>query len=588
MPDPTPSAVPITIAVTGHRDPADPDAVARALDEVLGAIAARFPNTPLQALSPLAQGSDRLFAQAALDRGLPLDVVLPLPQATYAHDFPESCDEFRTLLARARDVAVLPYVPGVDPNAAAIAGLDRDVQYAQVGLHVARHAQILIALWDGQPARGLGGTGQIVHVRIHGRTQLEKQHPGVALLSQINADSSPLDRPDVGVVCWIRIRRAQQSPTQGESAVLPPQWAIDGSGKWHATLPEGKSARDSALAHLHALDEYNHAVAKHLHTDATARPFDTPGAAAELGHNSALVARLHSQHLAADALATASMQDVRRQFRTIFFLAAGMTAAFEIWAHLWPSWSMLALYVALIALIGWRIHRLRRTEAHERAVDWRVLAEGLRVQTFWAASGLNDLVSRHYMRRHGPALQWVRTALSGVLPVPPEPTQAAGAVVLDHWVEAQRAYYTRRVARFGTLLRRLLGISRGLYGLAIAAAVLVLLALIPGIELFTSEDLHHHAWIIVALGLLPAWSGLLAGYAEFAGYKDQSREYRRLGELFHAAAQIATPIIPQVPEDLSARQTFQRVVLDLGIEALREQADWALLHKSHEIEIPKG
>ena len=38
----------------------------------------------------------------------------------------------------------------------------REKQYAWVGAYVAEHADILFAIWDGKPARGVGGTGQVV------------------------------------------------------------------------------------------------------------------------------------------------------------------------------------------------------------------------------------------------------------------------------------------------------------------------------------------------------------------------------------------------------------------------------------------
>ena len=38
----------------------------------------------------------------------------------------------------------------------------RTHRYACAGAYIVKHCDVLIALWDGQPARGLGGTGQLV------------------------------------------------------------------------------------------------------------------------------------------------------------------------------------------------------------------------------------------------------------------------------------------------------------------------------------------------------------------------------------------------------------------------------------------
>lgn len=577
-------ALPITIAVTGHRDPANPQAVKRAIDEILALLEARFAHTPLQALSPLAEGADRLFAEVALDRGIPLDVILPLRQEVYERDFPASIDTFRALLARAREIGTLEAVEGHEDAAGSAGGISRDLHYAQAGLHVASHSQILIALWDGGVARGVGGTAQVVSARLEGWFRMEHV-AGAEKFAQFG-EPSPIDQPETGVVCWLKIRRSHHDEERAAD-VEAPQWAIDPHG-WHKVLPQRGSTHGTSLAHLDELDEYNQAVTTQLRSLERSEWIDAAQKSPDVAGHSALVSRLYGRHLAADALATQTMQDARRRFAVIFGLAGLMAAAFELWAHVLPSYLMLLTYIVILGMIGVLIWRLRRTEAHEHAVDWRVLAEGLRVQTFWVVSGLPDQVSRHYMRRHGPILQWVRTALSGVLPVPPDCAQAGGSAVLKHWIEAQRDYYAKRVNGNRARMHVLLSASRCAYWTSIAIAIGMLLATLPFVNLLRAGGSLDRGVVIVFMGLLPVLAGLLNGYVEFAGYKDQAREYGRMHQLFRTAADAALPLIAQLPGSVSARRRFQRIVRELGIEALREQADWALLHKAHEIEIPKG
>ena len=152
----TPSLV--TIGVTGHRDieagPALHQGVHRALTELLrqltpagGAVA------PLAVLSPLAEGADRIVASMALDQWhARLDAVLPLPQQEYEADFAaeSSRREFAALLRRAADVKVLPPCRS------------RTEAYVRVGRYVVDHCDALIAVWDGLPAEGPGGTAEVV------------------------------------------------------------------------------------------------------------------------------------------------------------------------------------------------------------------------------------------------------------------------------------------------------------------------------------------------------------------------------------------------------------------------------------------
>ncbi|MCU1689306.1 MAG: hypothetical protein JWN20_1234 [Jatrophihabitantaceae bacterium] len=148
----------VRIGVTGHRLLADLAAVRASVDAVLDRLllsAAPAAAVPAMVISPLAEGADRLVARAVLDRpGGALEVLLPLRVSDYLTDFatPASRAEFRELLAAARSVAV---VPGDEPSRAAA--------YERVGRAVVDGCDVLIALWDGEPGAGRGGTAEIVH-----------------------------------------------------------------------------------------------------------------------------------------------------------------------------------------------------------------------------------------------------------------------------------------------------------------------------------------------------------------------------------------------------------------------------------------
>ena len=141
------------IGVTGHRKLADIAAVEAGVDAALGAIEARFPKEPLRILSSLAEGADRIVARHVLSRpGARLVAVLPLSRADYMTDFEsqESREEFLALLAEAETVIEMPA---------------RDIRteaYEQAGRYVVEHSEVLVAVWDGLPARGRGGTAEIV------------------------------------------------------------------------------------------------------------------------------------------------------------------------------------------------------------------------------------------------------------------------------------------------------------------------------------------------------------------------------------------------------------------------------------------
>ena len=141
------------IGVTGHRKLADVAAIEAGVDAALAAIEARFPKEPLRILSSLAEGADRLVARRVLLRpGARLVAVLPLPRLDYVADFEsqQSREEFLALLGEAETVIEMP------PRES------RAEAYEEAGCWVVEHSDVLVAVWDGLPAQGRGGTAEMV------------------------------------------------------------------------------------------------------------------------------------------------------------------------------------------------------------------------------------------------------------------------------------------------------------------------------------------------------------------------------------------------------------------------------------------
>ncbi len=146
------------VGVTGHRTLPYPENAADRLTaglhnlSRLGAANAD-PPASFEVLSALAEGADRLVAGVALSQpGATLVAVLPLPHDDYVEDFhsADSRREFEALLARARLVETVPPAP------------TREAAYERAGHWIVEHSDVLVALWDGEPARGQGGTADIV------------------------------------------------------------------------------------------------------------------------------------------------------------------------------------------------------------------------------------------------------------------------------------------------------------------------------------------------------------------------------------------------------------------------------------------
>jgi hypothetical protein len=188
---PIPPRVRIRVGVTGHRGPpklpVDCEAPVRAvLDRILAVVVeegrkaddtyrACAPARPDQAAEPrhaasiqtshggaggdfviissLAEGADRLVAEAGLAAGFALEAVLPFHRADYSRDFktPDSRAAYEGLLRRASAVFELEGQTADSPRA-----------YETAGLIMLANTDLLIVIWDGQQAAGVGGTAEII------------------------------------------------------------------------------------------------------------------------------------------------------------------------------------------------------------------------------------------------------------------------------------------------------------------------------------------------------------------------------------------------------------------------------------------
>jgi hypothetical protein len=135
------------VGITGHRGLSDD--VAELVRRALRAELQTYPPEGLVGVSCIADGPDAWFARIVLDHGGRLEVVVPAIK--YRDDLPRwHHATYDGLIRQAAEV----HHTGLEASDshAHMAGSE-----ILVGL-----ADQLIAVWDGQPARGYGGTADVV------------------------------------------------------------------------------------------------------------------------------------------------------------------------------------------------------------------------------------------------------------------------------------------------------------------------------------------------------------------------------------------------------------------------------------------
>lgn len=137
------------VGFTGHRSITDQKAVADAISTTLDGIAAT--RGAMLAISSLAAGADTLFVSEVARRNIPSFLILPFPRERFRQDFePGDWLSVAPLMERAAHVEE-------------VRGSQSDEEaYMEAGVRIVDQADVVIAVWDGNPTGGLGGTGDVV------------------------------------------------------------------------------------------------------------------------------------------------------------------------------------------------------------------------------------------------------------------------------------------------------------------------------------------------------------------------------------------------------------------------------------------
>ena len=89
--------------------------------------------------------------------------------------------------------------------------------------------------------------------------------------------------------------------------------------------------------------------------------------------------------------------------------------------------------------------------------------------------------------------------------------------------------------------------------------------------------------LIVALSLTLVASALLQVYSRVLGYAEQAQQYSRMQKVFARGAALLEDHLKH-----GELEQAQKIIQDLGEEALIENGEWLLLHRSQPVEVPGG
>jgi hypothetical protein len=562
-------AAPLVVGVTSHRNiaPAEIEAVRHKIGALLARLRRDFPHMPLVLLSSLAEGGDQIAAEEALAAGARLVAALPMTRAEYASDFadPAALRRFQSLCDAAQIVIEIPDVPGLlaGRSSSAPEGHERDRHYAESGVYVSDHCHVLLAIWDGKPSDSLGGTAQIARYHLTGaRPAVGERRRGDrrGMLGYGN------ERLAYHIVC------TRDQPDGAPLAPLEPLVTLWRSGD-RAAPGDGPMPDEFRAAFEHA-DAFNVDAAKYA--DAIGEHRGLAPAVDESG-----VGAIDALFRAADWLAIHFQRRVVLAMRVLYTVAALMAIAFTVYDNVPAQDNMLYVFLILFALGGFIVTLANRRGWHRKYLDYRALAEGLRVQSYWHRAGMSltddaEFARDNFLQKQDVELGWVRNVMRGAAleHVPPAASPDALANVIREWVGdgahgGQLEYYRRKSgqhSRTHTLTEAI-----GTASLCVGIGISVMLALF-------ARDFSPDAKnvLVMVMAVFSIVAAVREAYAYRKADKELIKQYRYMQRIFDEARKAL---------DRAKGADEQREILRLlGEAALAEQVEWALMHRQRPLE----
>lgn len=569
--------MPFFLGIVGHRDlvreqvPELRAEVARLLT-LLGNAS---PDVPLSLLCPMAAGADLLVADVATQLGLSVVALLPFARDVCRADLTDAAELacFDRIIARAECLEV-PLPKGVTAADIAHPGKLRDAQFERAGLLIAQYSGLLIVIWDGQPTHHCAGTAQVVEYRRRGRMPISEadQRNYDALLSMQDND------------LIYHIRCARRSGDTGPVQVI----GFSGVG-----VADNLALPAALVATLEHSAEFNRDVhrfgdqiardGRHLHT---------------AGHESVRDRLTELDHLfsAADWLGGHFQRCFVRALRTRYVLLALMAFLLLVFKKDAEGTRGLMTLVGVVLVFtvgaGLALWASRRSW-HRKYLDYRALAEGLRVDFYWEIAGVRGQVDgefahESFLQKQDVELEWIRAAMRSVsirlAMHPVMSTETGFAQTCADWIGlegsvdggGQVRYYEQRVEILERRERIAERIGSGLMLLGLTLAAVLIADIVAGMRAAPLLGVLTSTTVLWALALVTVYAALFEVYVSEKADRQLIRQYRYMYSLFRFAG-----------AELGAAGANVRrldVFRSLGHACLAEHAQWILAHRDKRIQ----
>ncbi|MFY9555795.1 MAG: hypothetical protein WAV47_13870 [Blastocatellia bacterium] len=558
----------------------------------------------LRLISALAEGADQWVASKAAELGYELQAVLPFEQSEYEQDFQDSriLSEFRRLRGLA---TALFEMDGCRERSGE--------SYLAAGRVILNQTDLLVALWDGKDSHGIGGTGQIVREALQRGiptlwvnwgtpSSWHLMRPAWRLIQQpidVQGDMRLLAEQVTELLVPLYANHNGREPNDrqaGEAYFRERRRSWTLLGGWWNFFRDLLRGRPAPLTIR--VPEFIPATRASWHKDwhggpGEKRQHKLPRPVIDWVEHSIIPHYAWANHLS-----IYYANHYRSSFVWIYLLGtmAVLLALIGKTAHASHTVEviLIAAEVIVICIIIGLTGYGRRRRWHERWIDYRTLAERLRLVHFYCLLGglwQNANVPSHLATYGNPAatwMQWHARAVERAVGLPriavrTDYLSACKELLLEALIEGQENYHEENVKRLGSTDRRLHRFGEWLF---IATLIGCVVHLIVGLrwERFGESAEAWDRWLIFCAAFLPALGAAMAAIrsqGEFHRVVQRSRAMSdELEQLKDAVANI-----PTRPNELNS-QLLQQAVEQTTRLMYNEVLDWRIVFQDRPLVWP--
>ena len=456
-------------------DPGDVPELRNSVAAFLREIKGHLPETEIVVIVGMAAGADLLVAQTALDLGVRIEAVLPMPLEHYAEDFDaDTLRLLKSLLARA-DVRCTELHPPPHRGGDVGRAVHRDRLYANLTETLIRRSSMLLALWDGQSSPLPGGTTDTVLRFLGVRSDANQAAEGIVLVDSAE-DADTHER----LVYWIPAARSSGAPADPLRRPCFLRCVGDNELLMQPSMPA------SLAFQLAGLNRYNREYRELVESGNLGNPDSLLNALIPetSPRERMLLEEINAQYVKADVLAIHYQRRSERLFRLFAATTFALGLAYLIYEKLDESRVLLVAYVVILLGSLGVYYALRNRHWFAKHLSYRALAETMRAKFYLRLAGVDHRVNAAEVlalsgidRFHG--FGWISYVLAGVeapdvhAEASHDPDLRRTRSVELHWIESQHRYFTSKVARLGRSSRRLKMLRNALF-LIILLVIMVL------------------------------------------------------------------------------------------------------------------